>query len=659
MEPLRISSTILTVLCLAVVTQAQIPSVWQPLDVVTHFCQRWYHQSIVKDNTLFIHGGIETFNIPGASTNWTNNTLGWNQFMVQVDLNTSWDWKTNISIIALEEKPNPNTGTPIRHGVRGVMFAGPSNDSKVYVYGGTQFRGNESFPSANFDYYEVTFSDQYPLWSLDNSTQVWNQYDIDQKWTPSYGAATEAPDQGLAFYLNGRTDNGTSSPTLHDGDIQTLLDGMVVIDMVQHTSNNASTTGMKDYQPRVGGAMQYVPGVGHNGVLVTLGGNIYDGKATTTSHDKGRLLTFDTVDIFDIASYLKTPKDNGTWYSQPTSGDIPPPRIDFCTIIASAPDNSSHNIYLYGGQDSTGYNGTIFYDDIYVLSLPSFTWINVFQGKSPRYGHTCHLIRERQMLTVGGHNYKNGTCDWEKKSVAILDLPTMTWGSVYRAVDEPYELSDNLFPNLGGTSKGGATKKTPEKGWASPEFGKIMSTKRIYTNAPINSTALALEHQSGLDQKTRTAIIAGVTVAGIVLLACITYTIFTYRRYRLNKAPHELEANHPDSPTQLDTKYKYEMSPNSKKMFEISGKELRSHELPDTRVRVEADRANASPGAVELPATNFSERGRWGVPIIRVPSPCRSGRSSLRRIESGSSTTGRSERSEGSEGMGKEGKEVV
>jgi len=126
----------------------------------------------------------------------------------------SWDWKTNITYIASEEHANPITGTSVRSGgILGTMFQGPANDSNIYTYGGTTFRGNESFPNPDANYYSVEYSDQYPLWSFDNGTQVWNQYDIAQSWTPSYGAATEAPDQGLAFYLNGRTDNGTSSST--------------------------------------------------------------------------------------------------------------------------------------------------------------------------------------------------------------------------------------------------------------------------------------------------------------------------------------------------------------------------------------------------------------------------------------------------------------
>ena len=119
---------------------------------------------------------------------------------------------------------------------------------------------------------------------------------------------------------------------------------MIAIDMVQHTSRNLSTSSMYNNQSRVAGGLQYVPGVGDNGVLVALGGQVFDGKRVTTSHDKGRLLGFDMIEVFDIAPYLRDPASNGTWYVQATSGDIPSPRIDFCTIVASAPDNSSHNM---------------------------------------------------------------------------------------------------------------------------------------------------------------------------------------------------------------------------------------------------------------------------------------------------------------------------
>ena len=48
----------------------------------------------------------------------------------------SWDWKSNISYTVDEELANPTTGTRVRSGgVRGTMFQGPLNDSKIYTYG--------------------------------------------------------------------------------------------------------------------------------------------------------------------------------------------------------------------------------------------------------------------------------------------------------------------------------------------------------------------------------------------------------------------------------------------------------------------------------------------------------------------------------------------
>jgi hypothetical protein len=64
------------------------------------------------------------------------------------------------------------------------------------------------------------------------------------------------------------------------------------------------------------------------------------------------------------------------------------------------------NSYLYGGYgfDRPGY------DDVYILSLPSFTWIKVFpqdgsDSKPSLVGHggcSANVINRAQMLVVGG-----------------------------------------------------------------------------------------------------------------------------------------------------------------------------------------------------------------------------------------------------------------
>jgi hypothetical protein len=80
----------------------------------------------------------------------------------------------------------------------------------------------------------------------------------------------------------------------------------------------------------------------------------------------------------------------------------------------------------------------------------------MYSGDSPRYGHTCHLVGNRQLLTVGGALGTNITkaCDWETKSVGIMDLSTNTWGSVYNAYAPAYEVTQVLVDVIGGSSVG-------------------------------------------------------------------------------------------------------------------------------------------------------------------------------------------------------------
>ena len=111
---------------------------------------------------------------------------------------------------------------------------------------------------------------------------------------------------------------------------------------------------------------------------------------------------------------------------------------------------------MYGGRD-----GRQNFDEIWVLSLPSFTWTLVFSGQSPGFSHTCQLVGTRKMLTVGGlasvkqeqglEDGNIGSCDWEIKSVGVFDISRLTWGSVYNATSPPYEVPDQVVAMIGGS----------------------------------------------------------------------------------------------------------------------------------------------------------------------------------------------------------------
>lgn len=71
--------------------------------------------------------------------------------------------------------------------------------------------------------------------------------------------------------------------------------------------------------------------------------------------------------VFDVASLYDPSTPNGTWYRQVVSGTVPGQRLDHCLVTVSAPDNSSHNIYMYGGRNA---NGTVYDDSKSTINSP-------------------------------------------------------------------------------------------------------------------------------------------------------------------------------------------------------------------------------------------------------------------------------------------------
>ncbi|KAE9973280.1 hypothetical protein BLS_003664 [Venturia inaequalis] len=506
-------------------------------------CSRWDHQSVVKRNTLYIDGGTETF--------VTNNrkgrqVIGTNTYLLQIDLSQSWDWKTNISETAITKEPNPNTGTKprtIRRGknidiksgttppslLKGAMYKGMPTDDNVYIFGGATSQLNGSFSTNYPD------PSTYSLWSYDTSSSTWNQYDVTSAVPerPSKGAYAEASDQGLGFYLGGELSLGSSVTTLELGNRTYGLQGMSILNFTDTTmSKNMSTFFYADVGV-VSSTLTYVSGIGDKGILVSMGGTAKSVLSPALSN--GTMITFDQVNVFDVSTAYQSDPPTSGWYLQNTTGKIPLPRIDACSLVVAAPDNSSYNIYLYGGRDPV--LGKM-YDDIYILSMPSFTWSLMYTGDSARYGHTCHLVGNRQMLTVGGSLNLNVTsgCDWEEKGVAILDLSTKQWGSVFNAKAPAYTVTQDVVNIIGGTPKGGAAMLAPVGGFSDPKLKTLFSPPKQVptpsgTSPPTTSSPVPANKVNG-------GAIAGGIIAGLACLALIAGLIlfFLRRRRQQNQA---------------------------------------------------------------------------------------------------------------------------
>lgn len=435
-----------TVSASATPTQQNASSIVQ-VDVIRNFCARFMHQSTIKGNTLYIDGGLETFvDITGNGTQLLGSnhkiTEGYNLQLIAVDLAKAWDWQVSLPQVALNKTSNAETGALPPQVRSGALFSGLPDDNKIYLYGGTTDWWNFDFPVP------WPTSRMYVLWSYDTSTRAWSQYDVSSEspFRPSNGISTTAPDLGLGFYLNGEIDSGSSLEDMALGDnTKIFLEGMIVVNTTNQSVMNISTNAWSGSQPHTRGGATYIPHLAGNGILIVFGGT-YKQANDVSKDETANYVAMDQIDVFDIGAYRRN--DTTLWYRQNATGDIPLPRTYFCTVLASALDNTTHNIYMYSG---SGENDI--FDDIYVLSIPSFIWTKINSGTSPRYGHTCHIVGD-QMLTVGGMNSYdfNSTCDWERKSVAIFNISSEIWGSRFVPENETaaYSMSERLQTAIKG-----------------------------------------------------------------------------------------------------------------------------------------------------------------------------------------------------------------
>jgi hypothetical protein len=192
--------------------------------------------------------------------------------LIEIDLSSSWDWKTNISILGLTKTANPNTGTSPPSLLRGGMYQGGVGDPNIYIFGGTTSQLNGSFSSTYPD------PSTYSLWSFDTTSQTWNQHDVTSTvpTRASRGAYAEAEDQGLAFYFNGQKDAGSDTETTGMNNNTQGLEGLIVVNLTDSsvTARNLSTASINQTSAAVSSELVYIPQVGEKGILVEMGGTL-------------------------------------------------------------------------------------------------------------------------------------------------------------------------------------------------------------------------------------------------------------------------------------------------------------------------------------------------------------------------------------------------
>ena len=200
----------------------------------------------------------------------------------------------------------------------------------------------------------------------------------------------------------------------------------------------------------IGSTMQYAR-FGNKGVLIAIGG--YTDLNSADLHDMSEIMVYDV--------------DSKTWFNVTAYGDIPDSRSEFCSTISPSPDDSSFQITIYGGWNI---HQTLAYEDIYVLAIPSFRWINMTQTQTfnaeasslpagaGRYTHTCDIYNNRQMVVLGGSVRFPGSsfvqndqrCNTSYPAIRVLDVSTFAWQTRLSTATDPYVVPDQVWKSIGG-----------------------------------------------------------------------------------------------------------------------------------------------------------------------------------------------------------------
>lgn len=140
--------------------------------------------------------------------------------------------------------------------------------------------------------------------------------------------------------------------------------------------------------------------VSSQGVLVAIGGVVDPPELAYGMHDSAEQNAGNDVDpnfmttlpVYDIASQV--------WFPQEASGDIPGPLTDFCAIGTNTTDPSSFEVYVYGGNNGTPSASPL--GEVWVLSVPSFIWVQAYKGSDDdaRDAHACIRPYPDQMFVI-------------------------------------------------------------------------------------------------------------------------------------------------------------------------------------------------------------------------------------------------------------------
>lgn len=316
-----------------------------------------------------------------------------------------------------------------------------SADNKtVYAYNG-------GVSNAPVDWYVDLVTPQNALWQFNPSGSS-------GRWTQAYispssifsslvrvTSSINAFGNGLGFSIGGSQSDSTDGSLFATIEESNLVPGMTIYNITSQEWYNVSITDYSSSGFTLGGAAQYIPSFGPEGLLMLFGGQFGDS-------DSLQYAMFDYMWMYEPVSK--------TWGRQSVTGNIPPTRNNPCVVGAQG-DNGTYEIFMFGGSyaDSNGGNvaRTVSNGAVYVLSLPSFNWQKVTDAQYGRYMHSCNVAGNRQMISVGGvvfaydtpssaFDVVGGIADPWDNGFGVFDMVDLEWKSSFDPSADAYVTPD-------------------------------------------------------------------------------------------------------------------------------------------------------------------------------------------------------------------------
>ena len=443
----------------------------------------------------------------------------------------------------------PLTGLSVPDGPPAVSLGSLwASTDNLFLYGGQFSDSPVAQPTSN------------SLWSYNMGSKSWTEHKNPtfEDGTPvqraAEGAGLSIPSLGLGYYFGGHLDGYTTS-----GWSQSIprvyLPSMVEFTMPGFSnsaikSNPASqdgtyrniTVGNAGFPERADGSLIHVPGYSDKGIIVDLAGG------TNQSFTQMNI-----IDIFDIST--------STWYKQATEGSTPGVRVNPCAVAATAADGSSTQIYMYGGQNLIPYGSQTQYDDMWILTIPSFTWIKVdTDGQSTppaRAGHMCHHWNS-QMVVIGGYVGQDLSCD--SPGIYVFNTSSLQWQSNYVSLaggdalnrqkaqkNDPnalqgsygYQVPVAVQSVIGGNAVGSATVTAPAQtatggplATGSPEIYTVTGSDGSLVTQTGSPNSNGKGSSGGGGSGTNVGAIVAGTVAGVLFLIALylAFCAYIYRK---------------------------------------------------------------------------------------------------------------------------------